>query len=133
MVKGLFMNNINMGVNMKIFSVLIAVVLLIGCGGSFKSVCDIKHNKLAEKEQVVAEKEISGEVIRVTQKNDFNNYINGDLPVIAKFSAPATCPPCRMMEPLDKQMAKKFSGKIRILEIDVYEAGDQVNLTSVEE
>ncbi len=48
----------------------------------------------------------------------FQELINGDIPVLVDFHA-VWCGPCKMMEPIIKEMAKEFEGKVKFLKVDV--------------
>ncbi len=51
-------------------------------------------------------------------KGNFNNIINGDLPVLVDFSA-EWCGPCKAQTPIIKEVAKALKGKVRVIKIDV--------------
>jgi len=48
----------------------------------------------------------------------FNDIINGDKLVLVDFFA-TWCHPCKMMEPILKEVAKELEDKVRVLKIDV--------------
>lgn len=48
----------------------------------------------------------------------FNDIINGDQPTLVDFSA-TWCGPCKMMEPILKELSSKMGDKVRILKVDI--------------
>ncbi|MDL2308308.1 thioredoxin [Bacteroidales bacterium OttesenSCG-928-B11] len=48
----------------------------------------------------------------------FHNIIKGDLPVLVDFFA-TWCGPCRSYSPIVESVAKEYSGKLRVLKIDI--------------
>ena len=51
-------------------------------------------------------------------KEQFDELINGNIPVLVDFSA-EWCGPCKMMAPVLEQLKDKMANKVRILKIDV--------------
>jgi thioredoxin 1 len=51
-------------------------------------------------------------------KGNFNDLINGDLPVLVDFHA-EWCGPCKMQGPIIEQTAAELKGKARFIKIDV--------------
>ena len=48
----------------------------------------------------------------------FSELINGSTPVLVDFSA-TWCGPCKMMEPILKEVASQVGGKIKIIKVDI--------------
>jgi len=64
---------------------------------------------------------------------NFNELINGQVPVLVDFSA-EWCGPCKMMGPVLKQLKERMEDKVRILKIDVdsnRELAQKYNIRSV--
>ena len=51
-------------------------------------------------------------------KGNFNQLINGELPVLIDFHA-EWCGPCKTQGPILKEVAKQVDDKIRIIKIDI--------------
>lgn len=51
-------------------------------------------------------------------KKTFNEIINGNVPVLVDFSA-AWCGPCKMMQPILKELSGRMAERAIILKIDV--------------
>jgi len=52
---------------------------------------------------------------------DFNKILENNNVVIVKFSS-TWCTPCRIMEPIINNVAEKFAGKVKIIDVDVDES-----------
>jgi len=54
----------------------------------------------------------------MAQKSSFQNLINGETPVFIDFHA-TWCGPCKAMEPVIKELAADWKGKVKIIKIDI--------------
>ena len=59
-------------------------------------------------------------LIQVTDKNFDAETIHADLPVMVDFWA-EWCQPCKAMEPMIEELARKYEGKIKIVQMNVTE------------
>lgn len=60
-------------------------------------------------------------IITLTDENFESEVLESDLPVLVDFWS-SWCPPCRLMEPIIEELAKEFSGKVKIGKLNVDEA-----------
>lgn len=56
-------------------------------------------------------------VVRLTDKNFADEVVASDLPVLVEFWA-SWCPPCKMMEPMLKQLAADYAGRLKVGKIN---------------
>lgn len=59
----------------------------------------------------------------INSKNFDQEVLQATLPVLVEFGA-EWCAPCKQLEPELSKLADEYSGKVRILKIDVDEASD---------
>ena len=57
------------------------------------------------------------ELINVTENTFENEVINASEPVLVDFSA-VWCGPCKMLDPIVKQLAGEWDGKVKVVKID---------------
>ena len=55
--------------------------------------------------------------------NEFNEILENNNVVVVKFSA-TWCNPCKTMEPILEDIANKFEGKIKVVDIDVDDSSE---------
>ncbi len=60
---------------------------------------------------------------QVTDKNFDEEIINSDMPAMVDFWA-QWCRPCKMMAPVIEELARKYQGKIKIVQMNVAENRD---------
>ena len=57
------------------------------------------------------------EITNVTEDTFENEVINASEPVLVDFSA-VWCGPCKMLDPIVKQLAGDWDGKVKVVKID---------------
>jgi len=57
------------------------------------------------------------EVQYVTESNFQNEVLNAEKPVLVDFTA-AWCQPCKMIDPIVKQLAQDWDGKVKVVKLD---------------
>jgi thioredoxin 1 len=60
-------------------------------------------------------------LIHVNDKNFTSEVLNADLPVLVEFWA-TWCGPCRSISPIVEELAKEFSGKVKVTKLNVDES-----------
>lgn len=58
------------------------------------------------------------ELEHVNQDGFQSRVLNGEMPVLVEFTA-TWCGPCKMLEPILKELAEQWEGKVQILQVDV--------------
>jgi thioredoxin 1 len=58
------------------------------------------------------------EIIELNQVVFKDEVINSELPVLVDFSA-VWCGPCKMLDPVVKQLAQEWDGKVKFVKLDV--------------
>ena len=53
----------------------------------------------------------------VTDSDFQNEVINSELPVLVDFTA-VWCQPCKMIEPIVKQLAQDWAGRVKVVKLD---------------
>ncbi|HEX2696352.1 MAG TPA: thioredoxin [Anaerolineales bacterium] len=57
------------------------------------------------------------EVQFVTESDFQNEVLNADQPVLVDFTA-EWCAPCKMIDPIVKQLAQDWNGKVKVVKLD---------------
>ncbi len=57
------------------------------------------------------------EIQYVTEQDFKNEVLESSLPVLVDFTAP-WCPPCKMVDPIVKELAGEWEGKVKVLKCD---------------
>lgn len=68
----------------------------------------------------------AGAAKQVNSEKDFNALLAAGKPVLADFFA-TWCPPCKKLAPTIDALAKKYSGKVNVVKIDVDKNRDWIS------
>ena len=60
------------------------------------------------------------EIDYVTESDFQNQVLDADKPVLVDFTA-GWCQPCKMIEPIVKQLAQDWDGKVKVVKLDADE------------
>lgn len=66
---------------------------------------------------------MSGQIIDVIASNFEQEVLNSELPVLVDFWAP-WCGPCKAIAPMIDVVADEYSGKVKVVKINIDEAPD---------
>ena len=58
------------------------------------------------------------EISKLSDATFQSEVIQSELPVLVDFTA-VWCGPCKMLDPLVKQLAEEWSGKVKVVKLDV--------------
>jgi thioredoxin 1 len=58
------------------------------------------------------------DMLQVSEANFQSEVLDSTLPVLVDFSA-VWCGPCKMLDPIVKQLAEEWDGKVKIVKLDV--------------
>jgi thioredoxin 1 len=61
------------------------------------------------------------DLVHVNDKNFPSEVLNADLPVLVDFWA-TWCGPCRSISPIVEELAKEFSGRVKVTKLNVDES-----------
>jgi thioredoxin 1 len=65
------------------------------------------------------------EVLKTSQTTFQSEVLDSTLPVLVDFTA-VWCGPCKMLDPVVRQLAEEWQGKVRVMKLDVDENPDLV-------
>ena len=60
---------------------------------------------------------------KVNSENFETEVIKSDIPVLVDFNA-TWCGPCKMLAPAIEKLAGEYEGKVKVVSLDIDEAGD---------
>jgi len=60
------------------------------------------------------------DTVHINEANFQNEVIESDKPVLVDFTA-TWCSPCKMLDPIVKQLAQDWDGKVKVVKLDVDE------------
>jgi thioredoxin 1 len=60
------------------------------------------------------------EIVKLSEATFQTQVLNASLPVLVDFTA-VWCGPCKMLEPIVKQLAVEWQGKVQVVKLDVDE------------
>lgn len=63
------------------------------------------------------------EIIKVNETNFQAEVLDAALPVLVDFTA-VWCGPCKMLDPLVKQLAQDWDGRVKVVKLDIDENQD---------
>ncbi|MCF7792291.1 MAG: thioredoxin [Victivallales bacterium] len=72
---------------------------------------------LTAKETANKENTDSENIIHITSEKQFNDEIKGSLCLVDFYAD--WCPPCKMLAPIIEKIADKYSGKIKVIKVNV--------------
>jgi thioredoxin 1 len=58
------------------------------------------------------------EILYVDETNFHSEVVSSPLPVLVDFTA-TWCGPCKMLDPIVKQLAQEWTGKVKVVKLDV--------------
>lgn len=60
------------------------------------------------------------EILQTNQADFPKDVLESDLPVLVDFTA-AWCGPCKMLDPVVKQLAQEWEGRVKVVKLDIDE------------
>ncbi len=63
------------------------------------------------------------DIDHVGEANFQNEVLNAASPVLVEFTA-VWCGPCKMLDPIVKQLAQEWTGKVKVVKLDVDDNSD---------